>query len=590
LQPRGYSGHFTVTALRLHFLSLVSPLLAFLAANPSSAQSTTANTSYQAPTLRTNTQAVAIDVVVTNAKSEPVLSLRQQHFQLLEDGKPQAIDLFEEHAATLAAHAASPLQLPPHVYTNQPAAPQGDAVNVLLLDNLNTETRDQIAIHKQIASFLDTKQPGTQIAMFTLGSKLQLAQGFTADASLLRAALNSSLAKTPANSMVAAQTRQDEAGDNMQQALNSMSGAKDAGSPAIVDLKGNQRGLLTLQALEQLSRYLAGFPGRKNLIWFAGSFPVAIFPTAKEQQSLSRNPELTGAVRETAGLLTASKVAVYPVDAQGIHIDRSMDADSGGRSQGDNFSTDTARDLAGRTANTAAMDQLAADTGGEAFHTSNDLSKSVHRAIENGSHYYTLVYTPPGTQMDGKFHRIEIKLTEGKATLSYRRGYYADSPSDLKPVADPRPPLLAHGLPDSTQILFQARVLPLAQQPASGAAPAGGNAKLTGALTRYKVDLDINPASVALQAAADGMHNGKIEVALVAYDQAGRAVNWTGETLGLNLNPAAYAQVQRAGIPVHLQIDLPTAELSLSTGVCDLTAHKAGTLEIALTAQSSAAP
>jgi hypothetical protein len=98
----------------------------------------------------------------------------------------------------------------------------------------------------------------------------------------------------------------------------------------------------------------------------------------------------------------------------------------------------------------------------------------------------------------------------------------------------------------------------------------------------------INPDSVALDLADDGTHNGKIEVALVAYDPSGKAANWTGETLALTLNAASYAQVQRAGIPVHLQIDLPQADLSLATGVYDLTAHKAGTLEIAVPAQSVA--
>jgi VWFA-related protein len=526
-----------------------------------------------------------VDVVVTRRNDEPVAGLHQQDFQVFEDGKPRAIDLFEEHTAP-DAPVVYPLELPAHVTTNQLIAPQSDAVNVLLLDNLNTEAQDQISIHKQIASFLDTLQPGTQIAIFTLGSKLQLAQGFTADVSLLRAALNSKMVKTRVSSMVAADTRQDKAADDMQNALMSMSGTKDAGTPAIEQLKGNQRALLTLQALEQLSRYLAGFPGRKNLIWFADSLPVAIFPTTKEQQSANWSTQFNGAVRETAGLLTASKVAVYPVDAQGIHIDRSMDADSSGSAQGDSFSRDAKRDLASRTANTAAMEQLASDTGGEALYTTSDLAKAINQAIRNGSHYYSLVYTPSDIQMDGKFHRIEIKLAQGKANLSYRRGYYADSLPDSKPTSDPLAPLLIHGLPVSTQIVFQQRVLPVSPQPVLNAPRAGGNTHLAAPRTRYKVDLTIDPTGIALDPASDGSHNGRIELALVAYDQAGKAVNWIGQTLALVLNPADYAQVQHSAIPVHLQIDLPTADLFLATGVYDLSTHRAGTLEISLQPKS----
>jgi len=56
--------------------------------------------------LKANALAVAVDVVVTRGNGEPVLSLRKQDFQVLEDGKPQPIDLFEEHTATSSPTAA----------------------------------------------------------------------------------------------------------------------------------------------------------------------------------------------------------------------------------------------------------------------------------------------------------------------------------------------------------------------------------------------------------------------------------------------------------------------------------------------------
>src|SRR5207248_773693 len=40
----------------------------------------------------------------------------------------------------------------------------------------------------------------------------------------------------------------------------------------------------TLDAFMQLARYLAGIPGRKNLVWLSGSFPMSIFP----------NPDVNG--------------------------------------------------------------------------------------------------------------------------------------------------------------------------------------------------------------------------------------------------------------------------------------------------------
>ena len=587
--------------MRLRLFFLFSPLFICLPALPLAAQSPPSAPSSQTPLIQTNAQAVAVDVVVTKGSGEPVLGLAKHDFQILEDGKPQAIDLFEEHTAPINAPFLIPNQLPPHVFTNLPAAPQSDAVNVLLLDSLNTPEADQAFVHKQIADFLRNMQSGTRIAIFALNTKLRLLQGFTADQSLLQVALNSKAAQpgtTPAS-----RTRDDDLRDKEELSIigemvgnsegsNQEAVKSDARSMDLhVATQAGQRSSLTLAALQQLARAMAAIPGRKNLIWFAGSFPVSIFPNGASRQTLANGKEIGDAVRQTANLLTQAKVALYPVSAQGIIVDHTTNADSAGQPNGDNFETNPNQELPAHSANTGAMEQLARDTGGKAFYTSNNLSQSIAGAIQNGSHYYTLVYTPPDAQMDGKFHRLEIKLTESKANLSYRRGYYADQANAATaqakaiPASDPLPPLLAHGLPASTQILYQARVAPLTPQPAADAAHIGGNTNLAGTLIRYKVDLVILPATVSLALAPDLTHNGKIEVALVAYDAAGKPINWTGQTFGMVLNPDSYAQIKRAGIPVHLQLDLPQADLTLATGIYDLNAHRAGTLEIPVSAQ-----
>ena len=47
------------------------------------------------PTFRTGTHLVAVDIVATNGKGDPVTGLKQQDFEVLEDGKPQSITTFE---------------------------------------------------------------------------------------------------------------------------------------------------------------------------------------------------------------------------------------------------------------------------------------------------------------------------------------------------------------------------------------------------------------------------------------------------------------------------------------------------------------
>lgn len=146
----------------------------------------------QIPSIKVDTRAVVVDVVVTKGNDEAVLALHKEDFQVKEDGKPVAIDYFEEHTAkALPPGALAPLpKMPPDVYTNVPPVPESDSVNVLLLDSLNTEKQDQSYVHQQILTFLKNMQPGTRCAIFTLGSKLRFVQGFTTDNTALLAALN----------------------------------------------------------------------------------------------------------------------------------------------------------------------------------------------------------------------------------------------------------------------------------------------------------------------------------------------------------------------------------------------------------------
>ena len=103
-----------------------------------------------------------------------------------------------------------------------------------------------------------------------------------------------------------------------------------------------------------------------------------------------------------------------------------------------------------------------------------------------------------------------------------------------------------------------------------------------GPVTRYGVDFLIDPKKVQLQATPEGNHAARIRVELLAYDRDGKALNWNGVTLHSNLDAQAYASIQKSGIPVHMEIDVPQNGAYVATGIYDLDANKAGTLEIPL--------
>ncbi len=579
-------------SLRGYYLACLGLLV--LMAAPIDSQTPAPDSGRAMPALKAQARLVLLDVVVTNGKGEPVPGLRQEDFQVLEDGKPQRLFSFEEHKGA----AVIPLKLPPMppgVFTNYPLTKTSDSVNVLLLDWLNTQPQDQVYVRAQTIHYLKSIPPGTSLAVFTLGSRLRMVQGFTTDPAVLLAALEnkktgpgtepSRLLATPLQATVE------------QEVVNLMT--MNQAAPAAIEAvrremsttgawHTDERVKGTLQALQQLARFLSGIPGRKNVIWFAGSFPVSIFPTGAPAR------QYEGDLRLTADLLTPGRVAIYPVSAEGLAGDGTYYAEY---AQGPPIAEENAK----RAESQIAMEELAKDTGGQALYNTNSLSDAMAHAINSGSHYYALAYAPTDKKMNGKYRAIQVKLAHGEYKLSYRRGYYAEK-DRTEPAADlnygqqanqksgrqnaddPLLALMRFGLPDSTQVVYKVRVLPADPQPAADAPHAGANTELKGPVTRYGVDYAIAVQHIALKITRDGVRHGNIEAKLVAYDLQGKPLNYVTGEFEIVLQPKEYAEMEKIGLQLREEIDVPAENIFLRTGVYDPGSGVAGTLGIPLSA------
>lgn len=543
------------------------------------------------PTYRSTTHAVVVDVVVSKG-DEPILGLHRQDFHVFEDGKEQVVDYFEEHTSrSLPSGATQPLpKMPAGVYTNVPPAPESDSVNVLLLDSLNTETQDQSYVRNQMIKFLKKIQPGTRVAIFALGSRLRMIQGFTSDASLLNAALTNKKDGFSPEKDASSRSRSDEWDEKESVRTMIMEiGGRDAGVDSLeasqaehAERQVADRIAITFEALSNIARYLAAIPGRKNLLWFAGSYPVSVFPSEAEKRANAKLHGYLDSVKRTADLLTSSDVAVYPINAQGmmnVHAEEVQNYLNPGIEV-------YAAESAQRADVMLSMERLATETGGKAFFNTNDLNSATQKAIADGAHFYTLVYTPTNKRLDGSYRRIEVKVADSKCRVAFRHGYYADTGylvSAQKAEPNPLHALMMRGMPNSTQVLYAARVVPSDPQPPANASRAGRNPKFKGPAIRYSIDFMIRWTDVKLDATADGLHAGKIDVELLAYDKEGNALNWTGATQVMNIKPDIFAAIQRSGIPAHVEIDLPSdKDVYLETGVYDLGSGKAGTMEVPL--------
>lgn len=602
-------------------------LLGCLAPTQLISQTPTPATQEPVPTLKSEARAVVVDVLVTNSNNEPVTGLRQQDFELNEDGHPQSVVFFEEHKPQIEK-PADLVPMPPNIFTNVPSVPPTDTVNILLLDGLNTPREEQSFVREQVIKFVSAMPAGAPLAVFTLVSNLQMVQGFTTDRATLLTSLQDKKHGVWPETTAVSRAPQDDYDD--AHALDKMSmmqrSPSDIASNARLqqDFKsyeGDQRVEMSAEALENLARYLARIPGRKNLFWFSSRFPISFFPVAgsktevqvaQSASGLGAHPGSTptstphpkesaqiaqqsGLLKETADLLTVSRIAIYPVGARGVETTISGDSQEWEASIA---TGGVNRELGEIGSNYAVMAALASETGGQVIQNSNDLSGAVGHAIDNGARYYTLSYTPTDNTMDGKFRSIQIKLAGAQYKLSYRQGYYALDSSAPQPKAKskmkdvsiasaeasamPLQQLMQRGAPSSTQILYAVGVQPANPQPAANAERAGDNANLTGPFKRYAVDFLIHSKDLDLQTTSDGNRHGRVQIELVAYDRNGKALNWTGDTSKFNLKPAIYASIEKSGMHAHMEIDVPQGEAWLATGVYDWNAGKAGTLEIPL--------
>jgi VWFA-related protein len=228
-----------------------------------------------ASTIQANSNLVVVDVVVSDAHNNAVHKLSRSDFEVLESGHPQSIKTFEEHAFNPAAAQLPPLpKLPPGSFTDFSVAPPNGALNILLLDTMNTPMTAQSAVHDQMIKYLKESAPGTRMAIFGLSTRLFLLQGFTSDPEVLRAALNGKKDLPKGSAIMTDPVNGDNPGadDPMMDMAEDALGNDPSMAQVVADLQQFEaetqsfqlqlRARFTLDAFNVLGRYLSGSPAR----------------------------------------------------------------------------------------------------------------------------------------------------------------------------------------------------------------------------------------------------------------------------------------------------------------------------------------
>lgn len=368
------------------------------------------------------------------------------------------------------------------------------------------------------------------------------------------------------------------------------------------------RARYTLDALNQLARYLSTLPGHKNVIWFSGSFPISVLPDGDLQDPFSAVASAEEEYKETVDLLARSQVAVYPIDARGLMGMPMMSAANSGRS---NVKDPTAmgksqqKFFVATNSEHSVMTEMAEQTGGEAFVDTNDLKTAITKVMEAGSNYYTITYTPTDQNPSKDYRKIEVKLDRPGVKLNYRRSYFTSAPAatthhEEAPNANSASPAnsfvsssMLHGAPDPVDLVFVANVRPsIAGQEAAVAQGNQSNPKISGPYRRYTVTFVANPRELDCSVTPDSAHHCVFRFLTFVYSADGTLINTQTDGLDSNLTPDRFAAFRKSPIfSFRQQISVPVkGEYYLRLGMHDDTSAHVGALELPIASVAKLPP
>ena len=504
-------------------------------------------TSSPAATLRTYTRMVNLEVVAKDAKGNHIQGLKAEDFQIEEQtpdkGRKQSRQTIagfrEMHMASMAAPAPAQAKMPPGEFTNAVAVSKDPAPpTILLVDGLNTPVEQQAQVHVQMLKMLRQLPANVPVAVFLLGGKLTLLQGFTSDPKFLQAALSN--VTSAAGAGIATVQPQDDPGapgnsmsgiGSSDPDLNDLIAAAQNFDKAVYAAQMDERVNRTANALESIARSAAGYPGRKNLLWLSTAFPIAVEPVA---QALGPdNQRLYFAhLQRVNEALSDAKVSVYPVNVAGVTNlaayqagTRPPEGSSGGDVRG---SVHRQELLEQRQDDT--MQVIAEGTGGKVCTGDNDLGDCVRKAVDDSSDFYEISYYSNSTDWNGEFRRISVKTGAKGAHLSYRQGYFATPEGGSGPKGQSQQLQSdCENYLDATAIPFTAATLP---------ADAPG---------QMKFSLLVDAAALTLRPNADGKVPLDLAIGVCTYNEKGWPLKLMNYPVSLLLDAGRYQTLLATG-------------------------------------------
>src|SRR5271170_5981314 len=377
---------------------------------------------------------VLIPTLVTDKSGNHISGLKKEDFTVLENGSEQKIATFEE--VTSDSHRLSRPRSPnSNEFSNSLAGEQSNRrITLMVLDLINTRFMDQANARKDLLKYLtqsvDQREP---TALYTLTrTGIHVVHDFTTDPRVLVAALHR--VKGDSFQMV-------DSPEDVEAITGSASPDGSAGvDPGSVQTEAQRLQTMmedselnfqsfqqrvaityTLDGMQQVAQALAGFPGRKSLIWAGGGFPFSVSDSTMQLAPAGRDSlsDVLPMYEHTWQLLNNAQIALYPVDVKGLQ------ALGVGSASISNPGRNYARNMSWRQIDTQGTFQtFASMTGGRAYFNSNDLVKGFRDAVRDSAEYYMLGYYLDRSKTKPGWRKLAVKVKREHVEVRARSGFF----------------------------------------------------------------------------------------------------------------------------------------------------------------------
>jgi len=515
----------------------------------------------QTPQIRISTRLVEVDVIVRD-KNGPVSNLNKNDFTVLDRGKRQQISVFSVDFAPSIPQAAQPL--PPNSFSDLPrygtSTPR--SVTIVLLDNLNTlygsapgaiestpRWVEDLALQNaraHLIQFIRTLDSRDRVAIYGLRDSLHILCDFTSDRAQLLAVLKNYDTRSITNRETV------EPGSMHPPVLGHAADGFENGAAAFRAGSANEtRARITIAALQSIAAHVANIPGRKNLVWLTANLPFSDAAMAR--------------------VLTPANIAVYPVDARGLLTTTVPTRPGEGTftlGMGPGAITDnTAPAQSSQPIGIPAMQQLADETGGQAFVNTNDITGAIRKAVEDSAVTYTLGFYINRDALDGKFHEVKVEVRGKGLTVRYPKGYFAYP--DTSPTKDEDQMRLL----SAVQSPLQSSVIPLQASLSRVNEPKPNSLSLSCSIDVHNLRL----------VQSGHLRKGTVIVYMIEQDQTGKVVYQWDRGYNLQINDGTqYAALLKSGMLFHQYLQPKAGVTTLRLLVEDSNTSQFGSLIIPL--------